>query len=435
MPAQRTPDLRTSADVTLVHDDLVHIDVASPKVYAQGVPHETLAALRHNDPVHWHPWPGTRDGFWLLSKHADVVAASRDTKRFSSQVGHIALEDREPDALEARRSMIETDPPEHTRLRKIVSDAFKPTRVKEYADYTRRTVGELLDAALAKGEFDWVTDISEPLPVTVLISILGLPHEDVPMLIELTSEMAAATDADYRPDPVKYPTDIDPRLLPFGTPAAAAVFEYGRKIGAERRQHPRDDLVSRLVHAEVDGEHLDDTEYTNFIQLFIFAGNETTRTGISHGILALMEHPAQFERLAADPALVPTAVDEILRYGTPLIYFRRTATQDTEIRGVPIQAGDRVALWYVSANFDEDVFREPHRFDVGRRPNPHTTFGRGGPHFCLGSFLARLEMSILLQEILARDVRFELTGPPVRLSSNFVNGFKSLPVRAVAAGA
>jgi cholest-4-en-3-one 26-monooxygenase len=420
--------------VSLVGDDLAHIDVASPKVYAEGVPHETLAALRRYDPVHWHPWPGTRGGFWLVAKHADVMSVSRDTKRFSSQIGHIALEDREPDALEARRSMIETDPPDHTRLRKIVSYAFTRTRVKEYEDYTRQTVRELLDAAIAKGEFDWVTEISEPLPVTVLISLLGLPREDVPTLVELTSEMAAATDADYRPDLVKYPSAVDPRLLPFGTPAAAAVFDYGRRIGAERRERPRDDLVSRLVHAEVDGEHLDEREYSNFFQLFIFAGNETTRTGLSQGILALMKHPDQFDRLAADPSLVPTAVDEILRYGTPLIYFRRTATLDTEIRGVPVQAGDRVALWYLSANFDEDVFDDPYGFDVGRTPNPHTAFGRGGPHFCLGSFLARLEIGILLEEMLARKLRLELAGPPVRLSSNFVNGFKSIPVRVVAGG-
>jgi len=417
--------------VTLVHDDLANVDVASPKVYAEGVPHETLAALRRHDPVHWHPFPGTRDGFWLLTKHADVIAIGKDPKRFSSQVGHIALEDRAPDALAARQSMIETDPPEHTRLRKIVSDAFTRTKVKEYEEYTRSIVRELLDAAIAKGSFDWVTEISEPVPVTVLISILGLPHEDIPLLIELTSEMAAATDAEYVPDPVKYPSDIDPRLLPFGTPAAAQVIEYGREIGERRRQKPTDDLVSRLVHAEVDGERLSETEYSNFFELFIFAGNETTRTGISQGVLALIEHPDQFDRLVADPALVPSAVDEILRYGTPIIYFRRTATEDTEIRGVPIQAGDRVAMWFLSANFDEDVFDDPQAFDVGRRPNPHTTFGRGGPHFCLGSFLARLEIRIVLEEILARKVRFELTGPPVRLSSNFVNGFKSIPVRVV----
>jgi len=414
-------------------DDLANVDVASPRVYAEGVPHEALGAIRAHDPVHWHPWTGTREGFWLLSKHADVLAIGKDPTLFSSQLGHIALEEREPDALAARQSLIETDPPAHTRLRKLVSYAFTRSKVKEYEDYTRAIVQDLLDKAIAQGEFDWVTEISEPVPITVLISILGLPQEDGPMLIELTSDMAAATDPDYRPDPDKYPTDIDPRLLPFGTPAAYYVFEYGRKIGEERRRNPTDDLVSRLVHAEVDGERLDEKEYSNFFELFIFAGNETTRTGISQGILALMQHPEEFARLEADPSLIPSGVDEILRYGTPIIYFRRTATRDAEISGVPIQAGDRVALWYVSANFDEDVFEDPQRFDVARRPNPHVTFGRGGPHFCLGSFLAQLEIRILLEEILARKVRFELTGDPVRLSSNFINGFKSLPVRVVPA--
>jgi cholest-4-en-3-one 26-monooxygenase len=417
--------------VTLVQEDLANVDVASPRVYAQGVPHETLAALRRFDPVHWHPWPGTRGGFWLLTKHADVIAVGKDPKRFSSQLGHIALEDREPDALAARQSMIESDPPEHTRLRKLVSDAFTRTKVREYEEYTRRIVRELLDKAIAKREFDFVTEISEPVPVTILIAILGLPRKDTPTLIEWTSELAAATDSEYLPDPVKYPSDVDPRLLPFGSPAALQIFEYARQIGAERRRQPGDDLVSRLVHAEVDGEHLTETEYSNFFELFIFAGNETTRTGISQGILALIEHPDQFDRLVGDPSLVPSAVEEILRWGTPVIYFRRTATQDTEIRGIPIQAGDRVAMWFISANFDEDVFEDPFRFDVGRRPNPHTAFGRGGPHFCLGSFLAKLEIGILLEEILARKIRFELTGPPVRLSSNFVNGLKSLPVRVV----
>ncbi len=417
--------------MTIVQEDLAHIDVASPKVYAQGVPHEALATLRRHDPVHWHPWPGTRGGFWLLTKHADVIAVGKDPKLFSSQIGHIALDDREPDALAARQSLIETDPPEHTRLRKIVSDAFTRTKVKEYEDYTRRIVSELLDNAIAKGEFDWVKEISEPVPVNVLISILGLPHQDISTLIEWTSEMAAATDADYTPDPAKYPSDVDPRLLPFDTPASLQVFEYGHKIGEERRRNPTGDLVSRLVHGEVDGERLTDQEYSNFFQLFIFAGNETTRTGISQGLLALMDHPDQFDRLVREPALVPTAVDEIVRHGTPVIYFRRTATRDTEIRGVPIQAGDRVAMWFLSANFDEDVFEDSQRFDVARSPNPHTAFGRGGPHFCLGSFLARLEIGILLEEVLARNVRFELTGPPVRLSSNFVNGIKSMPVRAV----
>ena len=415
--------------MSVVQEDLANVDVASPKVYAEGVPHETLAALRAHDPVHWHPWPGTRGGFWLLTKHADVIAAGKDWETFSSQVGHIALDDREPDALAARQSLIETDPPAHTRLRKLVSYAFTRSKVQEYEAYTRTIARDLLDRALAQGEFDFVTEISEPLPITVLISILGLPEEDAPWLVDVTSELAASTDPEYAPDPEKYPTHVDPRLLPFDSPAAWHIFEYGRKIGEERRKRPTDDLVSRLVHAEVDGERLTETEYSNFFELFIFAGNETTRTGISQGILALMEHPEEFDRLAADTSLMPTAVDELLRVGTPIIYFRRTAVRDTEIRGVPIPAGDRIALWYVSANFDEEVFGDPYRLDLARQPNPHVTFGRGGPHFCLGSFLARLEIRVLLEEILARGVRFELTGPPVRLSSNFVNGFKSLPVR------
>ena len=416
-----------------MEEDLANVDVASPAVYGEGVPHDVLARLRAEDPVHWHPWPGHGGGFWLLTKHADVVEVGKDPETFSSQVGHIALEDREPDALAARQSMIETDPPSHTRLRKLVSSVFTPKKVREYGAYTRRVAGELLDEAIAKGEFDWVPAISEPLPIMVLIAILGLPAEDTPQLIEWTSELAAATDPDHVPDPVKYPTDVDPRLLPFGSPAAWHIFEYGRKIGEERRHHPTGDLVSRLVHAQVDGERLTDTEYTNFFEVFVFAGNETTRTGISQGILALMEHPDELERLAADPSLLPTAVEEILRFGTPIIYFRRTATRDTEIRGTPIREGDKLALWYLSANYDEEVFADPYRLDLGRKPNDHVTFGGGGPHFCLGAFLARLEIRILLEEILARRVRFELTGPPVRLRSNFINGFKSIPVRAVPA--
>jgi cytochrome P450 len=418
--------------MTIVHD-LANVDVASPAVYERGVPHEQLAALRAHDPVHWHPWPGKGDGFWLLTKHADVVVAGKDTATYSSGVGHISLEDREADALEARRSLIETDPPAHTRLRKIVSSAFTPKKVREYEEYTREIAGQLLDRALAAREFDFVTMISEPLPIQVIVSILGVPAQDADLMIELSNELAAATDPDHVPDPDRYPNVVDPRLLPFGSPAAWEIFEYGRRIGEERRQSPADDLVSRLVRAEVDGERLSDIEYCNFFQLFIFAGNETTRSAISQGMLALMQNPGELERLYDDPSLVPTAVEEINRWATPVIMFRRTATCDTELRGVPIRAGDKVALWYISANFDDEVFADPFRFDVARTPNDQVSFGGGGAHFCLGAFLARLEIRVLLEEILAREVRFEQTSPHVRLRSNFLNGMKSMPVRAVPA--
>ena len=419
--------------MTILHEDLANVDVASPAVYERDVPHEQLAALRAHDPVHWHPWPGKGDGFWLLSKHADVVVAGKDTATYSSGVGHISLEDREPDALEVRRSLIETDPPAHTRLRKIVSSAFTPKKVREYEEYTREIAGQLLDRALAAKEFDFVTMISEPLPIQVIVSILGVPAQDADLMIELSSELAAATDPDHVHDPDRYPNVVDPRLLPFGSPAAWEIFEYGRRIGEERRQTPSDDLVSRLVHAEVDGERLSDIEYCNFFQLFVFAGNETTRSAISQGMLALMQNPGELERLYDDPSLVPSAVEEINRWATPVIMFRRTATRDTELRSVPIRAGDKVALWYISANFDDEVFADPLRFDVARTPNDQVSFGGGGAHFCLGAFLARLEIRVLLEEILAREVRFEQTSPHVRLRSNFLNGMKSMPVRAVPA--
>jgi cholest-4-en-3-one 26-monooxygenase len=419
--------------MTVVHDDLANVDVASPAVYEKGVPHETLAALRAHDPVHWHPWPGKGDGFWLLTKHADVVAAGKDAATYSSGIGHISLEDREPDALEARRSLIESDPPAHTRLRRIVSSAFTPRKVRTYEDYTREIAARLLDRALEAREFDFVTEISEPLPIQVIVSILGVPAEDAALMVELSNELAAATDPDHVPDPVRYPSTIEHRLLPFGSPAAEEVFEYSRRLGAERRRNPTEDLVSRLVHAEVGGERLSDQEYTNFFQLFVFAGNETTRTAISQGMLALMEYPDELQRLYDDPSLIPSAVEEIIRWATPVLMFRRTAARDTEMRGVLIREGDKVALWYISANFDDEVFADPFRFDVARSPNDQVSFGGGGPHFCLGAFLARLEIRVLLEEILARSVRFEQTAPHVRLRSNFLNGMKSMPVRAVQA--
>jgi cholest-4-en-3-one 26-monooxygenase len=202
-------------------------------------------------------------------------------------------------------------------------------------------------------------------------------------------------------------------------------------MGEERRRTPTGDLVSRLVHAEVEGDSLTDAEFCNFFQLLVFAGNETTRTGLSQGMLALIEHPDEFDRLFAEPALIPAAVEELLRWASPVMYFRRTAMRDVELRGVPIKRGDKLVMWYISANYDEDVFEEPYRFDVGRDPNEQVSFGPGGPHYCLGAFLARLEMRVLLEEIVKRGIRFEQAGPARRVRTNFVNGIESMPVRVV----
>ena len=408
--------------------DLAGIDIASPEQYQQGFPHEKFALLRRHDPVHWHPWDWEGGGFWAITTLEDVVRVSRDPATFSSARGHIYLWDLEEDALEARRSMLETDPPAHTRLRRIVSSAFTPRKVKDYEAYTRAIASDLLDRAAQREDVDFIEAVSAPLPINVIVSILGIPPEDGPFMVELSDELVQGTTK-HELDPHASGNTTPLRLLPFNSPASWALFESGRKIGDERRREPTDDLVSRLVHAEVDGDRLTDAEYANFFQVLVFAGNETTRTAISQGMLAFVEHADEQERLHADPSLVDTAVEEIIRCATPVIYFRRTATRDTEIGGVPIGEGDKVVMWYASANFDEHAFADPLRFDVGRSPNEHVSFGGGGPHFCLGAWLARLEIRVLLEEIIARGLRFEPAGTPQRVPSNFVNGLASLPVR------
>lgn len=417
--------------MTVAPPGLAGIDIASHEVYAHGIPHEAFALLRAHDPVHWHPWDWETGGFWAVTKYEDVVTVSKDPKTFSSAVGFINLWDLDEEAREARRSMLETDPPEHTRLRRIVSSAFTPRSVREYEAPTRRIAAGLLDAALAEGEVDWVKAVSAPLPINVIVSILGIPDEDAPYMVELSDALVAGASA-TPPDPTAYGNTTPLHLLPFQSPASHALFEYGRKIGEERRRNPTNDLVSRLVHAEVDGDRLSDQEYCNFFQVLVFAGNETTRTAMSHAILEFARNPGELERLHADPSLIPTAIEEIVRYASPVIHFRRTATQDTELRGVPIKAGDRVVMWYASANFDEDVFPDPLRFDVGRQNGESVAFGGGGPHYCLGAWLARLELRVLLEEMLARGIRVELTGEPRRVASNFVSGIHSLPVRLTA---
>lgn len=415
-----------------VVEDLANIDIASPEVYEQGIPHESFRLLRAHDPVHWHPWSWTGGGFWAITKYDDVMAIAKDWETFSSAKGHIYLWELDDEALEVRRSMIETDPPEHTRLRRIVSSAFTPRKVKEYEQYTRQIAGELLDAVAGAGDVDLVETLTAPMPINVLVSILGVPDADAPYMIELTDHLIAGTSGEAL-DPHAYGNTTPLHLLPFNSPSSWALFEYGRKLGDERRASPGDDLVSRLVTAEWNGDRLTDAEYCNFFQLLAFAGNETTRTAMSQGLLALMQNPDQFDRLVADPGLASRATEEILRWSSPVLYFRRTAMRDTEIRGVPVKEGDKVVLWYVSANYDEDVFTDPYRFDVGRDEKESTSFGIGGPHYCLGAWLARLEIRVLLEEIVARGLRFELAGEPARIRTNFVNGLHRLPARVLVA--
>ncbi len=409
--------------------DLADIDIVTPEIWEEAVPHETFRRLRHEDPVHWHPEPAPNHGFWAITRHDDVVAVSKNTAVFSSGEGLTMLEEVEPASIEKRRSLIDSDAPLHQRLRRIVSPLFTPKAVNQHEAYARATASNLLDAALAKGSFDWVLDVAEPLPITVLLNILGVPSDDADRMIELSNQMIAIDDPDYAPDYASLPSHINPRDLPFGSPASYHVFEYGRQLGAERRADPRDDLVSRLVHPNADGESLTDDEYCNMFQILILAGNETTRTTLTHGMKAFLDNPDQFELLRRDPSLMDKAVEEIIRWATPVLYMRRTAREDTELRGQRIGKGDKVVMWYMAANYDDTVFNDPHTFDITRDPNPHLGFGGGGPHFCLGAWLARLQIRVMFDEVIKRDLRLEATGPARRVRSNFVNGVKAMPVR------
>jgi cytochrome P450 len=401
--------------------------------FAERVPHETFKLLRDEAPVHWYDWEHGK-GFWCITRYDDVVAVMKDWRTFSSETGATALEDLDPDQIEARKSMLDTDPPKHSSLRAIVNKGFTPRAVAAYEDLLRTLTRRILDESLPKGEFDFVEEVAKQLPIQVLCRILGVPLEDDEQLIEWGDKMIGNTDPDLgglhpaSPESAKY------RLYPFRSPFAMEVFNYGHRIAAERRTDPRDDLVSKLVMWEdEDGNRLTEREFDTMFLLLVVAGNETTRQSIAHGMQVLMENPGVMDRLRDEPALMATATEEIMRWASPVIHFRRTATTDVEMHGVQIREGDKVVVWLISGNYDERQFPDPLTFDVTRKPNNHITFGRGGPHFCLGAHLAKLETRIMFEELLPRVKTVEPTGPARRMHSNFTNAYKSMPVRVTTA--
>jgi cytochrome P450 len=357
------------------------------------------------------------------------VAVHRDTATFSSEVGATALEDLDPDQIEARKSMLDTDPPRHTRLRSLVSKDFTPRALAAYEQLLHELSREIIKRASRKTEFDFVSEIAAVLPIRVLAQLLGVPAEHTPRLIEWSDRLIGNTDPEYTDILLDSPESDQYRLLPFRSPASLEVFEYARGMAAERRVQPKDDLVSKLVHAEIDGDRLTEREFDTMFLLLVVAGNETTRQSIAHGMRALIERQDQLARLREDPSLLRTATEEMLRWSSPVMHFRRTATRDVELRGMLIRAGDKVVTWYVSGNRDEEVFPDPFRFDIERSPNDYLSFGKGGPHTCLGGPLARLEMRILFEELLQSLADIRLAGEPERMRSNFTNALKRLPVR------
>jgi cytochrome P450 len=401
------------------------IDLSDHDAFVDAVPHEAFAALRREDPVHWNPEPDGR-GFWAVTRYEDIRTVHRNPQVFSSELGGTSLEDLEPEHIEARKSMIDMDPPRHDELRAIVNRRFTPRAVLAWEDQVRKVTREVLDLALPKQEFDFVREISSEIPMQVFAEILGVPQSQRREIIEIGDRLLGNADPEY----AAAPRDDDAhRHLPFSSPAALDMFAFGRRLYDERRQEPRDDIATQLVQAGLDQRELD-----VYFVLLATAGNETTRHTISHGLLTLLEHPDQLERLRSDPeGLGKTATEEMLRWATPVHHFRRTAAADAELGGREIHAGDKVTTWFVSGNRDETVFEDPDHFDVARSPNPHMTFGPGGVHHCLGAHLAKLEIRITFEEIMRRGVWFELTGTPERLRSNFFNGVKRVPVRVVQA--
>ena len=410
--------------------DLTPVDLADPALFGSGIPHQAFAAMRVTPGLLWNAIGGdVSDGFWAVTRHADVVEVSRDPETFSSAVGHIQIYDIDDDALDERASMIDMDPPIHTRLRRLVSKAFTPRHVQSYTPAVRARVHAALDDLVAGGGGDWVDRVAKPIPIGVICDILGVPEADHALMIELSDHLVAGTSSAPLP-PDAYGNTTPLRLLPFNSPAAHALNEYALNLGRRRRHDPQDDLVTKLIEAEIDGERLSEEEFANFFRLMIFAGNETTRSSMSHLALYLVDHPEQFASVRSDRTLLAGAAEEVVRYSSPILYFRRTATRDCELSGTSIAAGEKVVMYYAAADFDPEVFPDPLGFDVSRPNSPaNVAFGGGGAHFCLGASLARLELAELIDEIVERNFTIEVAGEPEFVDSNFVNGIEHLEVR------
>ncbi len=395
---------------------LSEIDLYNPETFVPGMPHDMFAVLRREAPVFWHEEP-EGPGFWVITKYHDVVAISRNPTTFSSYRGTALLQNLPEEHLNNQRlMMLNMDPPQHNKIRNLVNKGFTPKMVSRLEPSVRASATDIIDRIADRGSCDFVRDLAVELPLRVIAEMLGVPQEDRHIVFDCSNRMIGFDDPDYRTSPED------------GEQAALQLYAYANQLAVERREHPRDDLVSVLMNAEVDGVRLSEFEFDLFFLLLAVAGNETTRNLISGGMLALCEHPDQRERLIRDPSLIPSAVEEMLRWVAPVMHFRRTATHDTEIRGQRIRENEKVVMYYGAANRDEEVFPNPEIFDVGRTPNEHLGFGIG-QHFCLGSKLARLEIRVMFEELLRRLPDLDLDGPVRRLRSNFINGIKEMPVR------
>jgi cytochrome P450 len=403
----------------------VAIDLYSPDAFVAGPPHEALAELRRTQPVYWQDMPG-QPGFWAVLKHADVVRVAKEPNLFSASEGGVVLEDLAPEQLVHMRNMLlAMDPPRHLTYRRPVLPPFAAKVIARLEDRIRDMCRTILADAAAKGDVDFVHDVAGPLPTQVIGELVGIPREDWAYIHHLAEMNTHGQDPDVNPDGFDKPSGDNTSTFDM------AIYAFG--FAQKRRAEPRrDDLMSLILETEYGGEKMSDADFGGFFTQLVTAGNDTTVTMLAGGLLALLQHPSQLAELRADPSLIPGAVEEILRWANPLHYFRRTATADTVLNGQEIKAGDKVAMYYTSANRDEDVWDDPQRFDIHRDPNPHLSFGIA-EHFCLGVHLARLEGKVFFEELLATFPTIELAGEPKRTRSNLNNSYNRVPVRLATA--
>ena len=398
------------------------IDLSNPDYFAQGFPHDFFRHLRREAPVYYHAHHCKgQDGFFALSKYHDIRAVSKNPGLFCSGKG-ITLHDAPmaDDSVEyGQSSMIYMDPPEHIRNRKLISTLFMPRHLQKLEPHIQQLARNIVDRVSAKGRCDFVLDIAAELPLQVIAEFVGVPQKQRHTLFECSNRMVGSEDPEYAATEDSM------------TEAAFELYNLANELLQQRQREPQDDIITRLMNAEIDGEKLSPEEFSGFFILLANAGNETTRNQTSQGLRMLLQNPEQKEELVAhidDDEYLERAVEEMLRYSAPVMYFCRAATQDTEIRGVEIQAGQRIALYYPSANRDEEIFQAPDTFDLTRYPNPHLAFG-AGEHFCLGSSLARMQLRAIFRAVLERLPDIQLDGEVRFLRSHFIDGIKNMPVR------
>jgi cholest-4-en-3-one 26-monooxygenase len=402
---------------------LADVDLSNLDTFVERVPHDQFELLRREAPVFWQPATDHFPGYWCVTKHADIRTISADWADYSSERGGITIYEGTEESLEQQRMMMLTmDPPKHTKLRLLVNKGFTPRMIGRLDQHIHDVAREIVDRVSEAGECDFVVDIAAELPLQVIAEMMGVPHEDRHQLFDWSNRMIGSEDPEYAVSDAE------------AMEAATEMFMYANELAAKKRANPSDDIISALLQAEVEGEQLTDLEFDLFFELLAVAGNETTRNLISHGMHFMFETPDAWRALLADRSLLPTAVDEMLRYASPVMYMRRTAQRDIELRGEVIKEGDPVALWYISGNRDEEVYDRPNEFDITRSPNDYVVFGGGGPHFCLGANLAKLEIRVMFEELLDRLPDIQLAGDVQRLRSNFINGIKHMPVTFSPAG-